>query len=137
MASPMLQLSRLLLRHRAMLVFGLIGVSNTVLHSATVMALVEAGIAKPVLANVAGFAVANTFSFFANTMLAFGVRPSWERYGKFALVSLLSLALTIALAALAESRHWHYLAGLLLVLLCGPILTFVLHKTFTFRAPSA
>jgi putative flippase GtrA len=133
----MLPLTRLLLRHRAMLVFGLIGVSNTLLHSGAVVALVESGIARPVLANVAGFALANTFSFFANTILAFQVPPSWERYGKFALVSLLSLALTIALSALAETLHWHYLAGLLLVLLCGPVLTFALHKTFTFRAPQA
>ena len=131
----MAPLKRLLSRHRPMLVFGLIGVSNTALHSATVVALVEAAIATPVPANVAGFAVANTFSFFANTILAFRVRPSWERYARFALVSLVSLALTITLSALAENLHWHYLAGLLLVLLCGPVLTFVLHKTFTFRAP--
>jgi putative flippase GtrA len=133
----MLLLTRLLVRHRPMLVFGLIGAGNTVLHSATVVALVEPGLAGPVLANVAGFALANTFSFFANTILAFQLRPSWERYGKFALVSLLSLALTIALSALAQHLHWHYLAGLLLVLLCGPILSFALHKTFTFRAPQA
>jgi multisubunit Na+/H+ antiporter MnhG subunit len=29
--------------------------------------------------------------------------------------------------------HWHYLVGLLLVLLCGPVLTYALHKAVTFR----
>jgi putative flippase GtrA len=128
-------LKLLMLRYRAVLIFGLIGVCNTVLHSATVVALVESDLATPVPANIAGFGLANTFSFFANSFLAFGVSPTWARYRTFLLVSLGSLALTIALAAFAERMHWHYLFGLLLVILCGPILTYMLHKSFTFRQP--
>lgn len=126
-------LERLVARHRALLVFGLIGVANTLLHSGTVVALVESSLAGPVAANVAGFAVANTCSFFANCRYTFHQPPSWLRYRKFLAVSLLSLVLTVALSALAESMHWHYLVGLLLVLLCGPVLTFALHKAVTFR----
>ncbi|GAB3380847.1 GtrA family protein [Massilia agri] len=124
---------RLLERHRALLLFGMIGVANTLLHSATVIALVEGVLLHPVAANVAGFAVANTFSFFANCRLAFRQPPSWRRYRSFLAVSLLSLALTIGLSALAEAMAWHYLAGLLMVLLFGPVLTFALHKAVTFR----
>lgn len=130
----MSRLSRALGAHRALAVFGLIGVVNTALHSATVVLLVERALANPVLANTAGFAVANTASYFANCRLAFRQAPTWERYRTFVSVSLLSLALTVALSALAETLHWHYLAGLALVLLCGPVLTFLLHKRFTFRA---
>jgi putative flippase GtrA len=126
-------LERLLARHRALLVFGMIGVANTLFHSGAVIALVESALASPVPANMAGFALANTFSFFANCRLTFRQAPSWFRYRKFLAVSLLSLVLTLALSALAETLHWHYLAGLLLVLLCGPVLTYALHKTVTFR----
>lgn len=126
-------LERLLARHRAMLMFGLIGLANTLLHSGAVIALVETALAGPVPANVAGFAVANTFSFFANCRYTFRQPPSWLRYRKFLAVSLLSLVLTVALSALAQALRWHYLAGLLLVLLCGPVLTYVLHKSVTFR----
>lgn len=126
-------LKRLLARHRALLVFGAIGVANTLLHTATVVALVERAGWAPVAANAAGFGVANTCSYFANSALAFGLPPSWARYGKFFLVSLLSLALTLALSGFAELMHWHYLIGLLLVLLCGPLLTFLLHRAYTFR----
>lgn len=122
-------------RYRAVLVFGIIGVCNTLLHSLTVVGLVENGIATPVPANIAGFLMANTFSFFANSWLAFQLRPTLARYGKFALVSMTSLALTVALSALAEAMHWHYLAGLGMVMLCGPVLTYLLHKAFTFRQP--
>ncbi|MDN4054651.1 GtrA family protein [Massilia sp. YIM B02763] len=136
MSGPDSPVARLLARHRALIVFGAIGVANTLLHSATVVAVVESALAGPVPANVAGFAVANTASFFANCRFTFGQPPSWRRYRTFLAVSLLSLALTIGLSALAEALHWHYLAGLLLVLLCGPVLTYMLHKAFTFRQPA-
>jgi putative flippase GtrA len=129
----MSRLELLLARHRALLVFGAIGVANTLLHSGTVIALVEGALAGPVPANVAGFIVANTCSFFANCRFTFLQPPSWSRYRKFLAVSLLSLALTIGLSALAQAMHWHYLVGLLLVLLCGPVLTYALHKAVTFR----
>jgi putative flippase GtrA len=131
----LIKLKLLIARYRAMLVFGAIGVCNTLLHSGTVIALVEQGVTTPVPANIAGFVIANTFSFFSNSWLTFRLSPTLARYGKFALVSLTSLVLTIALSALAEAMHWHYLIGLLLVMLCGPVLTYLLHKAFTFRQP--
>lgn len=127
-------LRQLLERHRSLVVFGVIGVVNTLLHSLAVVALVESALAAPVAAHVAGFALANCFSFFANCRYAFRQSPSWARYRSFLGVSLLSLALTIGLSGLAEAMRWHYLAGLLLVLLCGPVLSYLLHKTVTFRA---
>jgi putative flippase GtrA len=120
-------------RHRDLLTFGAIGVVNTALHTATVVALVETLRMSPVLANVAGFALANLASFFANSHLTFRRRPTLRLYGKFFMVSLGSLALTVALSALAQALRWHYLIGLLMVVLCGPVLTYVLHKTITFR----
>jgi len=127
------RLRYLLARYRAFLVFGVIGVINTLLHSGTVILLVETGLTGPVAANVAGFAVANTVSFFANCRYTFHTAPDWQRYRKFLAVSMVSLALTVALSALAETMHWHYLIGLLMVLLFGPVLTFALHRAFTFR----
>ena len=134
--TAMSRVERLLARHRALLVFGAIGVANTLLHSGAVIALVEGGLAGPVPANVAGFTLANTFSYFANCRFTFRQPPSWNRYRKFVAVSLLSLVLTVGLSALAQAMHWHYLAGLLLVLLCGPVLTYALHKAVTFRHPA-
>lgn len=130
------RIEALLARHRALLVFGVIGVINTLLHTGAVVALVEGALAGPVPANVAGFALANTFSYFANCRLTFRQAPGWRSYRKFLAVSMLSLGLTVALSALAETMGWHYLVGLLLVLLCGPVLTFLLHRAFTFGRPA-
>lgn len=116
-----------------MLVFGAIGVSNTLLHSATVIVLVERSLATSVTANIVGFCVANIFSFFANSFFTFKRRPTLVLYWKFLLVSALSLILAVGFSALAEALDWHYLVGLTLVILFGPILTFLLHKTYAFR----
>jgi putative flippase GtrA len=120
-------------RYRDVLVFGIIGVVNTLLHSGMVVLLVERAQVWPVLANVAGFALANTASFFANSYLTFRRRPTLALYWKFLLVSMGSLGLTVLLSGIAELLHWHYLIGLAMVLLCGPVLTYLLHKRFTFR----
>jgi putative flippase GtrA len=126
-------LKQLLLRYRDVLVFGVIGVVNTLLHSGMVVLLVERAHVSPVPANVAGFALANTASFYANSYLTFRRQPTLALYWKFLLVSMGSLALTVLLSGFAEMMHWHYLIGLAMVLLCGPVLTYLLHKSFTFR----
>lgn len=128
----------LALRHRQVLVFIFVGGIATALHSGTVVLLVEPGLAAPVPSHIVGFFLANTFSYFANSKLTFKHAPSWKRYRKFLAVSLVSLSLTIGLSALAEAMGWHYLVGLAMVLASGPVLSFVLHKTVTFRrAPRA
>ena len=121
--------------YREMLLFGVIGASITFLHSATVIMLVEGSIADPVPANITGFAVANAFSFLANSFLTFRRRPTWDLYWKFLRVSLLSLALTVFLSTLAVVVGWHYLVSLILVIFCGPPLTFLLYKGYAFRHP--
>ncbi|UMR31023.1 GtrA family protein [Massilia sp. MB5] len=123
----------LLQRYRQVLLFAAIGAVNTVIHAGSVVALVELGRWHPVAANIGGFCAANLASYFANSRFTFRQRASWARYGKFLAVSLLSLALTVALSALAAALHWHYLAGLGLVILCGPVLTYLLHRRLTFR----
>ncbi|MGZ4954216.1 MAG: GtrA family protein [Methylobacter sp.] len=115
------------------LIFGLIGVFNTLVHSGIVIALVEGKLAGAVAANTLGFIGSNTFSFFMNCRLTFKSPPSRVLYRKFVLVSLTSLVMTVSLSLFAESMKWHYLAGLLLVIIFGPLLTFFLHKTYAFK----
>lgn len=119
---------------RQFVLFGLIGVVNTGVHSAVVVGLVEGGLTTPVPANVAAFFLANVFSFFANSRCTFRVAPSLTLYRRFLTVSLTTLGLTVALSGLAEWMEWHYLVGLLLVIVLGPVLAFVMHKTYAFGA---
>ena len=124
---------RQLVAYRPVLTFGVIGVVNTSLHFGTVVALVELLGANPVGANVLGFALANVVSFFGNSLLTFRQTPTWARYRTFLAVSLASLLLAVMLSSFVELMGWHYAVGLGLILVCGPVMTYVLHKTVTFR----
>lgn len=119
--------------YRQILIYGVVGVVNTMLHSGVVIFLIEVGVVGAVLANIFGFLCANTFSFFINCKLTFKSPPTFAIYRKFAMVSLVSLVLTVCLSAFAVWMVWHYLIGLILVIVFGPLLTFVLHKNYAFK----
>jgi putative flippase GtrA len=127
--------ARQLVTYRSVLTFGVIGVVNTSLHFGTVVALVELFGANPVAANVFGFVLANVGSYFANCYLTFRQAPTWARFRTFAAVSLASLLLAVVLSAFVEMMGWHYAVGLGLILVCGPVMTYLLHKKVTFRKP--
>lgn len=118
---------------RQFLVFGLIGGLNTFIHSAVVVGLVESKLLPPVLANFCAFLIANQSSFFLNCRFTFQKPPALTLYGRFFLVSLASLIVTIGLSSYAEWMQWHYGVGLLLVIGVGPPLTFVLQKHWAFK----
>lgn len=130
------RLAALAARYRQVLAFIFVGGVATVLHSGSVVLLVESALATPVPSHVVGFFLANTFSYFANSKLTFKHAPSWQRYRKFLAVSMVSLGLTISLSSLAEAMGWHYLVGIALVVASGPVLSYILHKTVTFRRSS-
>lgn len=98
-----------------------------------VVGLVESNLLGPVSANICAFLIANQFSFFLNCRFTFQKSPALALYGRFFLVSLASLIVTIGLSSYAEWMRWHYGVGLLLVILVGPPLTFILQKHWAFK----
>lgn len=113
--------------------FSGIGVINTLLHTAIVVLSVEGLGAHPTLANTLAFVAANTFSYWANRRWNFKTAPSLRQYGRFFLVSLAGLAITVLVSGFAAWAGWHYLAGLGLVFVALPALTFALHWQWTFK----
>ena len=117
--------------------FAVIGVVNTFIHAGIVIMSVEVLTLHPTLANTIAFFCANIASFFMNAHFTFKVSPSLARYGRFFIASLATLFLTIGLSLFVEWMKWHYLIGLGLIILAGPILTFVLQKKWTFSKGKA
>jgi putative flippase GtrA len=111
--------------------FSIIGVANTVIHLAVVVALVEGLQANPVLANCIAFIVANLFSFYANGRWNYPDRFEHRRYGRFLAVSLIGLGVTAGASGIAAALGWHYLLGTGLVFVCLPVLTFFAHERWT------
>ena len=113
--------------------FSGIGVINTLIHTAIVVLSVERFGAHPALANAIAFVAANSFSYWANRRWNVKGGPSLRQYGRFLAVSLAGLAVTVLVSSLAAWAGWHYLAGLGLVFVALPALTFVLHWQWTFK----
>ncbi len=111
--------------------FSLIGIFNTLIHLSVVTALVEFLRVFPVWANCLAFAVANVFSFWANSRWNYGTPLTGTRYKRFLVVSLAGLAITAACTAFAEIMGWHYLIGTALVFVTLPVLTFFAHQRWT------
>lgn len=123
-----------MLPHRHQFIkFAAIGVANTLLHGLVLGGLVD-GLAWPVVpSHLAAFCAANIFSFILNSYFTFKTQMTAQLYARFFLASLLSLALTLSLSALAQwygLGHWH---GFALIVLLVPVFSFVLMKFWTFR----
>lgn len=112
--------------------FALIGSIGALLYVGTVALLVDGMSTSSVMANMAAFSINTVFSFLMNTWLNFSVPFTLQKWVKFLMVSLLGLALTGAIAAVADSCGLHYGYGILMVVVTVPPLTFYLHRNWTY-----
>ncbi len=111
--------------------FSGIGVLNTAIHLALVVALVEQAGWHSVSANCTAFVAANLFSFWANSRWNYRTELCPRRYGRFLAVSLAGLAVTATLTGVAAWLGWHYLVGTAMVFVALPMLTFLAHERWT------
>lgn len=111
--------------------FSVIGAVNTLIHFLIVVGCVEFFSVHPVISNILAFIVANTFSFWANSRWNFKTSMSYGRYGKFLMVSILGLVVTVLMSSLAEWLKLHYLFGVLFIFIAMPLLTFTMHYRWT------
>ncbi|MEM1110599.1 MAG: GtrA family protein [Pseudomonadota bacterium] len=114
------------------LVVGFIG---TALHFLTTVALVESALLAPVPASVAGFILTLIVSFILNSRWTFArSQQVWASFLRYVLVSVSGLFLNALLMHGAiEWAGWHYLWGLVLVVLIIPPYNFSLNLLWSFR----
>lgn len=110
-----------------------IGLVNTAIHLAVVIALVEAAGVRAMPANATAFLCANAFSFWANSRFTFRTAPTFQRWGRFVMVSLAGLALAVGCSAVATYQGWHYLIGVTLTFAVMPLLSFAVNRYWTWR----
>jgi len=113
--------------------FSLIGIVNTLIHLMIVTGLVEILFVHPLPANGIAFMSANLFSFWANSRWSFRAILTRQRYLRFLTVSLAGLAVSLIAIMISEALHWHYLAGVFLSFIFLPLLTFFVHKNWTWK----
>ncbi|CAG7646727.1 GtrA family protein [Paenibacillus allorhizosphaerae] len=123
---------------RLMVKYGVVGVLGTVLHFASLYALVEWLGLRAVLASAFGFLLVLLVSYVLNRRWTFQSTPSgWGPLLKYCIVSVTGLGLNVALMYVSvDLLHWHYLIGQCTVVVAVPLSNFILNYYWTFR-PSA
>lgn len=116
--------------------FGLVGVLNTGIHLLVVATVLALTALHQMGANLLGYLAASTFSYVANTLWSFRATHHWGRYARFQGVSLAGLALSGLLGYLGDALGWHYAFTVLLIALLMPVLSFTLHRAYTYAQPS-
>ena len=114
--------------------FAAVGIANTMLHIALASSLVEIGHYAPGEANGIAFVIATLASYWLNSTWTFEVPPALGSLSRFVLVAVFGLIVTIGIASAIERAGYHYLVGIAAVVMIVPVLTFVLHRLWTFRA---
>lgn len=119
-------------RYHEFIRFGLVGVTNTAVHAGIVVTLMELFAPPAFAANGVAFMFANVMSYILNSRFTFRTPASFLGYRRFLLVSLVSLALTLAITSLVEFLGWHYAVGLLMVIFVVPVLNYMVMKLWAF-----
>jgi putative flippase GtrA len=119
--------------YREFLTFCIIGVGNTLVHTAIVILLAGYLAVNQVYANICGFLAANFVSFVLNSTLTFRVPVAFRNYLKFLSSSLVTLGIIVVLSSTAEYFEVNYLYALVGLIVLSPILNFLILKYFAFR----
>lgn len=111
------------------------GVLATGLHALTVLALVTLIVPAPsqVVANGVAFIVANVFSYVVNSLWSFTAPLQGLRFLKFLTVSMIGFLGTLLIAYFAEQISLSPLGGIVLVVCTMTPVSFMLHRSWTFR----
>lgn len=113
--------------------FILIGGLAVLMHFLIVIALFENWVISSALANAIAFVLATVFSNIANTYWSFQSAMSRRVFVRFWLVALLGLTVAVAISSAADWFGLHYLIGTALVVMITPIISYNLHKHWTYQ----
>lgn len=103
------------------------------LHVLIVVAVIEFRNFSPSIANALAFILATIFSSIANTYWSFDAEISRTIILRFWGVALLGLCLAITISSIAEYLKLHYLIGVLMVVTVTPVISYTLHKNWTYK----
>jgi len=118
---------------RALTGFTLSGITATLTHVITAVALIEVIGVDQTYANGIAFSLATLISYVGNTLFSFDSKMGSATAWRFLLVSFAAGLLTMLIAWVVERAHGHYLVGIASIVLLVPPATFLAHRFFTYR----
>jgi putative flippase GtrA len=118
--------------------FAIVGAAATLTHVVAALAVRELAGLSPMQANFVGYLAAVGVSYLGNARFTFRRAVlHGPQFVRFVVVSLAGLALTQGLTwLLVEQMGWSFSAGLAVVAVAVPALSFVLQRLWAFRQTS-
>jgi len=113
--------------------FAITGVGATLLHVSVASYLIEFKALWPAIANGCAFITATIFSYLINTFWSFSASANLKNATRFWVTSILGFCLSIGLSSLADGLGLHYMVGIAMVVAAVPLMSFVIHSTWTFK----
>lgn len=119
---PSIQISR----------YAQIGVCNTAAYLLIVWLMTWLAEFNQMYANITAYIIVTFFSFWMNARWSFQRKPGVRNYARFQLVAVLGLIASATLGHLGDYFGWHFLVTVFLVGLVIPVMSFLLHRSYTF-----
>jgi len=117
----------------SLLRYYLIGILATLMHVVIVAILIEKFASSAGLANGIAFILATIFSYIMNTYWSFQAKMSFTVLCRFWSVAALGCALAVVISSVAEHLGFHYLIGIAMVMSVVPVISYLLHRNWTYR----
>jgi len=113
--------------------YGVVGLINTGVHTAIASALIVLAGAVPGLANGLAFLAAASLSYVLNARWSFGAALDRWQFVKFVTIATIGFGFAYGISTAIDRAGFHFLIGILGVVAVLPLVTFALHKFWTFR----
>lgn len=112
--------------------FAMVGVFNTAVHLTILGLLTQIFGLSQLVSNTAAYVVASSFSFLANSIWSFKVKPQARLFARFQVVGLLGLLASALVGHMGDVFGWHFAITVLLTGCIVPLLSFLAHRSYTY-----
>ena len=106
---------------------------STLIHLLIVMFLVETHDAHPTLSNFVAFIAATITAYYLNASWTFQRKITAQNLWRYIIVSVFCTSVATSLSQIAYVLGLHYLAGVTLIVLFVPWISYFLHRKWTFK----
>lgn len=113
--------------------YSLTGVLITLLHFSIAVFIIEKLGLTPTIANGIASLIAMLVSFVINSVWSFKQPLQGPALVRFFIVSLIGFLLTVGIAWVNQLLGFHYIMGIMLVIIIIPLITFTLHNSWTYK----
>ncbi|KAA8785650.1 GtrA family protein [Paenibacillus amylolyticus] len=115
--------------------FGLIGVLGTIIHTGSLLLLVEFYHYNPLVSSAIGFTLSLIVSYFLNIKFTFNTRNVKSSFIRYSYVSLAGLLINLTILFIFQYYiGGQYMIGQFIAIIIVPFFNFVSNKYWTFKS---